>query len=265
MTQKKFKIAAIQTKPRCGDVVQNLYHAYKSICAASGEGAKIVCLPELFDTGYDLPWVKKHAAKTAARTIGCLSQFSKDLGIYIIAGIANRRKNKLYNSSFLFSPEGKVENIYDKNYLFKAAPQREHKYFCAGKTVSITATKYGKIGSVVCNDIRYPSLFVKMSLSGARIIFISSAWGTKRLTHWQTFLRARALEDQVYIVGANQTGKSGEITMAGHSAIIDFDGNTLAEKKNGEGIIIAEVDYTSLEKRRRELPTFNGLHHKAWV
>lgn len=254
---KKFKIAVVQTSPFCRDIRRNLEDASKFIRRAAKMGARFVCLPELFDTGYDLPWVKKHADKTSLVTIDQMLRLAHELSIFIIGGIANTHKKFMFNSSFLFGPEGTVA-IYNKNFLFKGSPQHEERYFEEGCGVNVVETALGRIGFAICNDIRYPELFSEQALMGARIIFVNSAFSKKRLEHWRILIKARALENQIYIAAANQTGKAGKVTMAGHSAIIDFDGNVLAEKKRGEGILIAEVDQNKLEKKRKELPTFTA-------
>lgn len=258
---KKFKIAVVQTEPVRRDVLRNLKKASSFIRRSAKMGARFVCLPELFDTGYDLPWVKKHADKTSLVTIDRMLKLAHELSIFIIGGIANTHREFMFNSSFLFGPGGTVA-IYNKNFLFKGSPQHEERYFEEGCGVNVVETTLGRIGFAVCNDIRYPELFSEQAIMGARIIFVNSAFSEKRLEHWRCLIKARALENQIYIAAANQTGKAGKVTMAGHSAIIDFDGNVLAEKRMGEGIAIAEVDHGKLERKRKELPTFNVLREK---
>jgi len=256
---KPFKIASIQTRPILRGVSNNIKRAEELIRRAVLKDVQVVTLPETFDTGYDLPWIKKNAENTFPETKSFLESLSKELNIYIVAGIANERRGSLYNSSLVFSPKGKVVASYNKNFLFRGAPQEEHKYFKEAKGFAIADTAFGKFGLAICNDIRYPQLFSGQALEGARIIFVSSAWSMKRLDHWNTLLKARALENQIYIVAANQTGKSPEVEFCGHSQIIDFDGNILAEKELCEGYIIAEINYKALEIKRKELPTFKRL------
>ena len=251
-----FKVAAVQTCPKYNNLDCNLKKVEGFIRKAALKGAKIVCLPEVFDTGYFLKWIRKNVEYTSKITQTFLSDLSHELKIYVIGSYANKRGASIYNSSFLFSPSGKIINRYDKYYLFRAKPQEEHKYFKEGRGIQVAQTKYGKIGFAICNDIRHPNLFLKQSKAGVKIIFVSSAWSELRLSHWKTLLVARSLENQAYIVAANQTNSAGELAFASHSRIIDFDGNILAEKKQGEGIIISSIDYKALEKKRRELPTF---------
>jgi predicted amidohydrolase len=259
----KFKVAVIQTKPICGNLKHNRKVATDLIKRAAKKGAQIICLPELFDTGYDLEWIRSNAGMNTRETKEILKKLSNDLRVLIIAGIANLREGQIYNSSYMFSPPGQVVGRYDKNFLFKAKPQEEHKYFKESDEMEVVETPLGKLGFAICNDIRYASLFGDQAIDGVKIIFVSSAWGKTRLEHWTTLLKARAIENQIYIVAANQIGKAGGVEFAGHSMIVDYDGNVLEEKKGGEGVIIAEVDYLALKEKRRELPTFNTLKEKS--
>ena len=260
---KKFKVAAIQTKPICGKLEQNRRSAANLIKQAAKKGAQIICLPELFDTGYDLPWIRSNAGTNTKETKDLLKELSKELKVMIVAGIANLREGQIYNSLYTFAPPGQTVGRYDKNFLFRASPQEEHKYFKEVDEIEIIDTPFGKLGFAICNDLRYPSLFEQQALEGVKVIFISAAWGKGRHNHWVTLLKARAIENQIYIVAANQTGEVGGIKLAGHSAIVDYNGDVIVEKKSGEGIIVSEIDYLKLKEKRRELPTFNVLKKKS--
>lgn len=254
---KKFKIAAVQMSSRCGDVSGNLAEAERLVRRAARQGAKFVILPELFDTGYDLKWLKKNARRTALVTFCRLKKLSRVHGIYIIGIFANVRRGGLYNSAFMFGPSGLISR-YDKNFLFRARPQEEHKYFTEGRSVRVAKTPFGRVGFAICNDIRYPALFGRQAFKGAKIIFVSAAFSRKRLDHWNTLLRARAYENQIYIVAANQVGRVGAVRFCGHSQVISPAGELLGCRKGGTGVVMATADFRTLERVRRGLPTFLG-------
>lgn len=248
----KFKAAAIQMECGLGDPEGNLAKAEGFIrCAARG-GADIVCLPEMFDSGYHIRWAEMHAREQTDKTKERLREIAAASGVHIVAGIANERRGFLYNSSFCIDPTGRIAGCYDKNSLFK--PTHEDKFFQRGKGMTVISTPYCPIGFALCFDLRFPPVFSRQAKKGAKVIFVGSAWPLARVEHWRTLLRARALENQIYIVAADQVGKPGKMAFAGHSAVIDFDGNVLAEKKKGEGIVVAEIDLSALNKRRKELP-----------
>lgn len=259
----KFKIAAVQTKPRCGKLEDNRKRAAKLVGKAAKKGAKIICLPELFDTGYDLEWIRKHAGLNTKETKDMLKELSNKLHVIIIAGIAHLREGNIYNSSYIFAPPGQIIGRYDKNFLFRAKPQEEHKYFRESNELEIMDTPFGKIGFAICNDIRYAQLFEQQALESVKVIFVSAAWSKKRLEHWKTLLKARAIENQIYIVAADQAGEYDGLKFAGHSMIVDFDGNVVAQRKSGEGVLVADIDYLALKQKRRELPTFTVLQEKS--
>lgn len=243
--------------------MQNRKRAADLIRQAVKKGPQVICLPELFDTCYDLDWIRSNAGVNTKETKTLLKDLSRDYGVMIVAGIANLREGHIYNSSYIFAPPGQTVGRYDKNFLFRAKPQEEHKYFKEADEIEIIDTPFGKFGFAICNDIRYASLFEQQTLEGAKVIFVSAAWGKMRLNHWVTLLKARAIENQIYIVASNQAGKANGFEFAGHSMIVDFNGNIVAEKRSGEGIIDLEIDYLKLKEKRRELPTFNTLLRKS--
>lgn len=259
----KFKVAAVQMEPRLRDVDRNLSRAAKLVKQAVKAGASIVCLPEVFDTGYDLEWIRHNAGIHTRQSKDFLKKLSTECNALIVAGIASLRDGHLYNSSYIFAPTGHVVGRYDKNFLFRALPQEEHKYFSESDEREVIDTPFGKLGFAICNDIRYPSLFEQQAVAGVKVFFVSAAWSQKRLEHWITLLRARAIENQVYVVAANQYGKTGLLRLCGHSMIVDYDGNIMEMRKKGEGVIVAEIDYLALKERRKALPTFYVMRDKS--
>lgn len=248
----KFKVAAIQMRCSLGEPERNLRKAEYFIRRAADAGAATVCLPELFDSGYDLRWVKRNVQSQFPESSAVVSSLSAELGIYIVAGMANVRRGRFYNSAHIFSPEGRIVGRYDKIHPFPLT--HEERYFEKGVRAHAAETQFGRVGMGLCFDLRFCNLFYQQANQGAQIIFVPSAWGLARLHHWLLLLRARAVENQLYMVAANQVGAPGTIAFAGHSAIIGFDGAILVEKKAGEGVIVAEVDLDALRKKRKELP-----------
>lgn len=247
-----FNVAAIQMECALGKPDENLAKAERFVRRAAHRGAKIVCLPELFDSGYDLRWVKAHAADQFPKTRWRLGALASELGIYVIAGAANVRRGRLYNSAHIFSSDGRAIGRYDKIHPFPLT--HEERYFEHGARTQVTETPLGRVGMGLCFDLRFPDLFFQQARDGATIIFVPSAWGIARLHHWLLLLKARAVENQLYVVAAGQVGKPGSIAFAGRSAIIDGDGCILAEKKRGEGVVIAEIDTNTIDAWRLRLP-----------
>ena len=251
----KVKVAAAQMD--CSKNEQeNLQKALKLIQQASSKGAKIVCLPELFNTGYyPLEIMKTDGAHTRTKQI--LAKTAKSLNIYIIAGMPEKSGNTKYNSAFLFEPSGKLLGAYRKNKLFPGVPIPESECFRPGTTVKAFDTSLCRIGIFICYDLRFPQIARKLALQGAEVMFVPAAWPKPRISHWITLLKARAIEDQCYIVGANRCGKDDSVEMGGCSLICDPNGNELATlNENEEGVIVAEVDLEKVKKFREKLPVF---------
>ena len=187
----------------------------------------LLVLPELWATGFDYSRTKELAAQTpdlleqlrvlAARyTVffaGSLAELDSDGGLP-------------YNTLFLVGPSG-VAGRLSKQYLFSA--WKEDNYYKAGQDCVPMETEWGPVGGLVCYDLRFPEVAREQAFSGVGLLLVSAQWPLARLDHWQVLLRARAIENQVYVVAANGCGISGEQELAGHSMVVAPDGTVLQE------------------------------------
>jgi len=199
-----------------------------------------------------------------------LSELAKQFKVYLVAGtvpLLTSQGNKFTNSSCVFNPEGELLERYDKIHLFDVAindntqQYSESRYTQAGNTVSVVNTEFVNIGLSVCFDLRFPVLFNKLVKQGADIITVPSAF--TRVTgkaHWQTLLRARAIENQVYIIAAGQEGihENGRETW-GHSMIISPWGEVLASLPEKEGYISVDFDPKEMQRIRTKMPLTSPL------
>ncbi len=194
-----------------------------------------------------------------------LGILAKKYSVTLIAGtipILSDDNEKFTNSSCAFSSNGELIARYDKIHLFDVNVEDNEKNYCesrftqAGKSPRIVKTPFANIGLTVCFDVRFPSLYQKLTKLGADIITVPSAF--TRVTgkaHWQTLLQARAIENQVYIIAAGQEGvhENGRETW-GHSMIISPWGEILACLETGEGIISSEYISEEIKKIRASMP-----------
>jgi len=235
-----FKVTAVQMAcTKCES--RNLQRAVALIFRAARKGAKIICLPELANTGYFLPAIKRRAAShhLAARAIG---KAARECRAYVVIGLAEKAGEALYNSAFVFSPEGKMVGKYRKNHLFPGKPMKESECFKPGKRAMPIVTPLCAMGLMICFDIRFPGMGKGLAEKGAEVFFVPAAWPGKRITHWKALTVARAIENRAYVVASNRCGRDGGMNMGGASAIISPDGNKLCglgSKK--EGIAMAEI------------------------
>ncbi len=262
----KFLVAAIQMLAS-DDKAANLTEAEKRIRYAASKGARVVALPEVFI------WRGKQKEERAAAepvpgpTSEKLMELARELGIYLLGGsileeIDGGRKS--YNTSILFGPQGNSLARYRKIHLFDVdleagitARESDSREF--GADVTVADTELCPMGLSVCYDLRFPELYRTLAARGARIIFVPSAFTAYTgKAHWEPLLRARAIENQVYVVAPAQYGHNPKsYATHGHSMIVDPWGKILAELSDGPGVVTAEVDLEYLAKVRAELPALS--------
>ncbi len=199
-----------------------------------------------------------------------LAQLAKRFQVYLVAGtipLLTTSGEKFTNSSCVFNPEGELLGQYDKIHLFDVSVSdntksyHESKFTQAGNKVSVVNTHFANIGLSVCFDLRFPNLFQQLTMAGADIITVPSAF-TKVTgkAHWQTLLRARAIENQVYIIAAGQEGThdNGRETW-GHSMIINPWGEIEQVIATGEGYVSVNYQPEELTRIRKSMPLNSPL------
>ena len=250
----------------------NIEKAEQFIRQAALEGAELVTLPEYFSylssEGEEIPFAEPVDGQLIVR----MKKLAQELGIFLLCGSIPekiKRSNKIFNTSVLIDPKGKTIGIYRKIHLFninikgKAAFQ-ESNYYEGGKDVVLVKTDRGKWGMTVCYDLRFPELFRSLTLKGAEIIFVPSAFTSYTgMFHWMALLRARAIENQVYIVAPAQAGThSAKRSSYGYSAIIDPWGKVIALLQDGEGVITAKLDLQYLKRVRSSFPCLDHVSRR---
>ncbi len=262
----KFLAAAIQMLA-CDNKAANLKEAESWVREAAAQGARVVVLPEVFI------WrgVKKEEQQAAEAIPGPSSErlatLARELGIFLLGGSILEEipgSHKAFNTSLLFGPKGEILACYRKIHLFdvdlkEGVSTRESDTREFGAEVVVAETELCPMGLTVCYDLRFPELYRALAAKGAQLIFVPSAFTAfTGQAHWEPLLRARAIENQAYVVAPDQFGKSPKsFTTHGHSMIIDPWGKILAELPDGPGIVIAEIDVDFLTKVRSELPALS--------
>lgn len=259
----KFRIAAIQMVA-ADDKAANLDEASRWIGKAVAQGAQVVALPEVFIWRGEKKNEPAAAEPIPGPSSETLAGLARTLGIYLLAGSileAVPQTRKAYNTSLLFGPRGQLLASYRKIHLFdvdlaNGVSARESDTRAFGDAVVVANTELCPMGLSVCYDLRFPELYRALVRQGAQIIFVPSAFTSYTgQAHWETLLRARAIENQVYVIAPDQFGKNPKsFETHGHSMIIDPWGKILAELPDGPGIIMAEVDLDYLNRVRAELP-----------
>lgn len=234
---------------------QNIAQAEQLIVEASRRGSNILVLPELWSTGYDLAQADKYATSTSEGVFAHLAQLAQEHQLYILGSCLSRLPQGGFgNTAVLHNPQGQIEATYSKLHLFRLMD--EEKYLTGGHTPSIADTAVGKFGLTICYDLRFPELFRNYALAGVQAIFIPAEWPHPRLAHWQTLLRARAIENQLYMIACNRVGQSQSTFFFGHSCIIDPWGNTVIEGGETAALLTIDIDLDLVRDVRQRIPIF---------
>jgi deaminated glutathione amidase len=258
-----FVAAAVQMTST-SDLEANLGHARELVCRAAGRGAVLVALPEVF--AYRAP--RGEEAAGACPLPGRVSEFLRELAaelrIVLIGGSFLEcvdGNTRAYNTSLLIDADGEIRAAYRKIHLFDVdiAGQvcvRESDSRAPGSEVVTATTPLGTIGLSICYDLRFPELYRRLGAAGATIIAVPSAFTFYTgSAHWEPLLRARAIENQAYVIAPDQTGRSPSgIEDYGNSMIVDPWGVVLARATDGPQVITAEIDTERLARIRREMP-----------
>lgn len=258
-----FLAAAIQMATK-SDKPANLERAEHLIRLAAARGAQLIALPETFN------WRGKRADEPRAaetlegESIARMARLARELEIHLLAGsIAEIApgEEKRYNTSVLLGPDGARIAVYRKIHLFDVdLPGRvtikESDAKLPGTEVVAAATALGTIGMSVCYDLRFPELYRRLTFAGALILAIPSAFTFPTgEAHWETLIRARAIENQCYVIAPAQFGPNVHgFSDYGNSMIVDPWGRVLARAPDQEGVIVAPLELDYLERVRRELP-----------
>jgi predicted amidohydrolase len=260
----KFLAAAVQMVAS-DDKAANLREAERWIRMAAAQGAQLVALPEVFIWRGEKRREREFAEAIPGPSSEALGSLARELGIYLLGGSileAIPADKKVYNTSLLFDPTGTLIATYRKIHLFdvdlaNGTSLRESATRAYGDTIVAANTELGTIGLTVCYDLRFPELYRGLADRGAEIIFVPSAFTAYTgAAHWEALLRARAIENQVYVIAPDQFGKSAKsFETHGHSMIVDPWGQILTELSDGAGVVTAEIDLSFLAKVRAELPS----------
>jgi predicted amidohydrolase len=258
-------LAAVIQMTSNSDKAANLEKAERMIRLAAARGAQLVGLPETFN------WRGKRSDEAAAaeslegETLTVMARLACELEIYLLAGSITEHvpgESRRYNTSVLFAPDGARLAAYRKIHLFDIdlpgrVTVKESEAKLPGSEVVTAATNLGTVGLTVCYDVRFPELYRRLVYAGATILTIPSAFTFPTgEAHWEVLMRARAIENQCYVLAPAQFGTNVHgFSDYGNSMIVDPWGRVLARASDQEGVLIAPIDMDYLARVRRELPS----------
>jgi deaminated glutathione amidase len=267
------KVAAIQLNSTA-DQVANMVTADRLTRAAVADGARLIVLPEKWTAMGSDADLKAGAETLHGAAVGWTRAIARELGVDIVAGSFLERvpgQEKLANTSVHVSPHGEVVAAYRKLHMFDVEVEgrtyRESALEQPGDEIVLSYTADGvELGLSICYDLRFPELYRILAVRGARIMAVPAAFtlATTR-DHWRTLVRARAIENQAFVIAANQVGEhpAGQHS-GGRSMIVDPWGVVLAQAPDGEAHIVAELDLDRQREIRASLPSLANRRPSAY-
>ena len=266
---QKIRLAVCQLRTEL-EQAETMDRAARMVREAAQNGAEIVVLPEMFNCPYAEEYFKRYA-ETGADAVRAMSGWAKENGVLLVGGsIVELSDGKLYNTCFVFDENGKQLARHRKAHLFDVdLPGMrflESATFAPGEAVTTFETRFGTMGAAICFDVRFPELFRAMAMRGAQIVFLPAQFNQKTgPAHWELSLRARAVDNELFVVGASAAKYEGfSYESWGHSLVADPFGQVLASCGDEETILYADVDLARIDQVRKQLPTFLRLREELY-
>ena len=266
------RAAAVQLNST-DDQGRNLEVAEKLVRDAAADGAELVALPEKWTFLGPPEGIAEAAEPLSGPSITAAATWASELGIHLLAGSFPERlkgHEKPFNTSVMLSPDGEIGGVYRKIHMFDVdvggVSYRESEAEDPGDEVVVTNAGGALVGMTVCYDLRFPELYRILALRNARVITVPAAFTepTGR-DHWEVLLRARAIENQVFVLAPNQIGEAPpHYKSYGHSMIVDPWGLVLAQAPDVEGFVSADLDFDAQDEMRASLPSLRNRRPEAY-
>lgn len=245
---------------------RNIAAAGALVARAAGAGARLVVLPEKWPYIHG-PRTRDGAEGLDGPSVAAARSWAREHGIAILAGsvIEARDDGRAHNTSVLVGPDGAVAAVYRKLHMFDVdvggVAYRESAATAPGDAIVVGEALGRRIGMSVCYDLRFPELYRRLVAEGAEVIVVPAAFtAATGKDHWEPLLRARAIENQAFVVAAGQSGTHDDGTVShGRSMVVDPWGVVLAQAPDGEGVAIADLDFARMAEIRERLP---ALRHR---
>jgi deaminated glutathione amidase len=265
------RAAAVQLNST-GDKDRNLEVAERLVRAAAADGAELIGLPEKWNLLAGGEELLAGAEPLDGPSLSLARGWARQLGLHLLAGsIAEQGGEKAFNTSVLIGPSGEDLAVYRKIHMFDVdvggVAYRESAYERPGAEIVTAPIGDLLAGLSVCYDLRFPELYRILAVRGARLLAVPSAFteATGR-DHWEVLLRARAIENQAFLLAPNQVGQAPpHFHSHGHSAIVDPWGTVLALLSGGEGFAVAELDFTEQDRLREALPSLANRRSDSYA
>lgn len=250
------RISLIQMDILYGQPQTNFEKVLELLEQAAQENPDVIVLPEMWNTGYALSDLDRLADKDGRQTQQLLSKFAREHKVALVGGsVAVKEGSHFFNRTYIYNKEGQLLTTYDKAHLFGL--MAEDRYLTAGSDRSLFEVAGIKAASVICYDIRFPEWLRTLMSDGPQILFVVAEWPQIRVQQWELLLRARAVENQSFVVAVNRVGDDPDNHFSGHSMVIDPLGNVLLQAPDNEtGIFTVDLNVAQIAQIRGSIPVF---------
>ena len=258
---REVTVATVQIRPKLGESEDNLVKMSEMISKiASQQRVDLIVFPELITSGYELGVrFTELAQRVPGPTVNLIAQRANEYGVYIAFGMVTKERveSVLYNSAVLVGPDGELLEVYNKIHL----RGEERMAFREGYKLPVIETEVGNLGMMIGYDLAFPEVARSLVLDGADILCVMSNWEAPAIDEWKTYLRARAYENAVFVVGANRVGEDVTITFGGESMVVGPRGQIYTSLANEtdpdtgaplEGFAVARIDLDEVRRNREE-------------
>ncbi|WP_435118285.1 carbon-nitrogen family hydrolase [Halolamina sp. C58] len=260
-------IALAQHRVEAGHVEANVDRAVAAIERAAGEGADLVCLPEMFNVGYfAFDSYAREAEGLGGPTLDRIAGVAADHGVAVQAGsivedlaasadagFSTPESGGLANASVFLDRAGEVRGVYRKQHLF-GYDSAETRLLTPGESLPTVEFEGFTVGMTTCYDLRFPELYRELADEGVSLVLVPSAWPYPRVEHWRTLPRSRAIENLAYVAAVNGAGEMGEDRLVGRSTVYDPWGTPISTCDDGPELVTAELSPSRVEAVREEFP-----------
>lgn len=267
----KFKLAVVQIRTET-DKEKTFAKAEKMISEAAENGAELVVLPEMWNCPYSKKYFHAFADSENGESREAMSRWASENGVILVGGsVPEKCGDKLYNTCFVFDESGEQIARHRKIHLFDVDIEggvrfKESNSFAPGENITVFDTKFGRMGVEICFDIRFPELARAMAKRGAEVILCPAQFNmTTGPRHWELSVRARAMDNELFFVGASAARYEGfDYECWGHSTVADPFGMVKASCNEKEQILYCDIDLNEVDSVRRQLPTFLHLREDIY-
>jgi predicted amidohydrolase len=230
------------------------YQAAQSLAnKAVAQDADLLVLPELWATGYNLGRARDYAAPLDKGHFALMAELAQMHGLYVTGtALEENPGGQPFNTAALYGPDGRRLGAYRKVHLW--APLGEVEHLTPGDALPVFELPWGTVAMAICYDLRFPELWRRFADAGAQIIVIPAEWPIRRVEHWSLLLRARAVENQLYVAGCNRAGVDADGEFGGHSAVVDPWARVLVEGGSEPNLLVTSIDLDEVARARQLFP-----------